>query len=69
MSEQYREVLRSFEADGTVLKAGDIVDVTGWKNMEKLISMRYLGSVRSAGQEPQVKKAAPAKKAVAKTAH
>lgn len=69
MPEQYREVLRPLEADGTQHRAGDIVDVSGWRNVDKLVSMRYLGPVRSSEQNPTVKKKAPAKKAVAKPAN
>jgi hypothetical protein len=33
---------KAFEHDGAVLQPGTIVDVTGWRNAAKLITMRYL---------------------------
>lgn len=64
-TKQYREVLRPFEQSGTLLKAGDIVEVSGWKHADKLVTMRYLSSTLSKGVEPteeKTPKAPPAKK-------
>ena len=35
-------VLRPFGANGTTLKVGEIVDVSGWRNSAKLIDQRYI---------------------------
>ena len=64
-TKQYREVLRPFEQGGTLLTAGDTVEVSGWKNADKLITMRYLSPTLLKGVEPTEEKStpkAPAKK-------
>jgi hypothetical protein len=69
-TQQYREVLRPFEASGTLLTAGDIIDVSSWKHTAKLITMRYLSPTLSKGVEPTDEnktRATPAKKAVVAT--
>ena len=68
-TKQYREVLRPFEASGTLLKAGDTVEVSGWKHADKLVTMRYLSPTLLKGVEPTEEtktQKAPAKKAVTK---
>ena len=42
-------VLKKMIADGKQLNHGDIVDVSGWKYVEKLVEQRYLTDA------PQVK--------------
>lgn len=69
-TKQYREVLRPFEQGGTWLKAGDTVEVSGWKHADKLVTMRYLSPTLSKGVEPTEEKSEspPAKKASASKA-
>jgi hypothetical protein len=68
-TKQYREVLRPFEQGGTLLTAGDTVEVSGWKHADKLVTMRYLSPTLLKGVEPTEEtktQKAPAKKAVIK---
>lgn len=44
MGKEYRQVLRPFDGEGTSYSRGDIVDTTSWKNVSKLISVKYLSS-------------------------
>ena len=59
------KVLRPFDADGTRLVPGTIVDVTDWRNGWQLVDRGYLSAVIEAQSSKPVKKAV-AKKAPAK---
>lgn len=48
-----RTVLRPISADGVTLKSGEVVDVSGWRNLEALVRMGKIGVESIA---PQVKK-------------
>lgn len=37
---------KSFERDGVRLESGTVVDVTGWRNANKLLMFRYLREAR-----------------------
>jgi hypothetical protein len=44
MVKEYRQVLRSFDGEGTSYAKGDVVETSSWKNVSKLIATRYLSS-------------------------
>jgi len=67
MTKQYREVLRPFDGNGTRYQSGDIVEVSTWKHVHKLVATRYLSSflVKQGQNEPQEAKAEEPKKTTA----
>lgn len=51
------EVLKKFEADGNRLSPGDIVDGGGWRNLQRLISSRYVRPAEEAGYNKRIQSA------------
>lgn len=60
-------VRKAFTAGDKRLPAGEIVDVTGWRNAYQLVDRGWLVAIPASETEaPQSVKKAPAKKAAAK---
>jgi hypothetical protein len=49
-------VRKSLQAGESILKIGDIVDVSGWRNVKSLVSNRYIELV-DASTKPETKPA------------
>jgi hypothetical protein len=53
------KLLKTMTVDGKTLSAGEVIDVSGWRNAKSLESMRYIAFVQE--EAPKVEKSKVAK--------